>query len=132
MSRDYELHFTINVPPASKKNSQQIFVNKKTGRGFITTSDAYKAYRKASLMMIPAYARQGIDYPVNIKALYYMGTRRMVDKTNLEEALMDVLVDAGVLMDDNSYIVAGTDGSRVLYDKEHPRTEITITALGSD
>lgn len=80
-------------------------------------------------MLIPNTARLGIDYPVNIKMLFYMETRRRVDLSNLLEAADDVLVDAGVIADDNSGIVAAHDGSRVLYDKEHPRTEVTITRL---
>lgn len=126
------ISFTINVVPRSKKNSQQILVNPKTKRPFVSPSSAYKAYLKAALTMIPQDARQNIDYPVNVKAVYYMDTHRKVDKTNLEGALMDVLVDAGVLADDNCKIAAMTDGSRVSYDKEHPRTEVTITSLGVD
>lgn len=122
--------FTIPIPPRTKKNSQQIWTNPKTGRPFITQSAAYKAYESAAMMVIPGRARLGIDYPVNIKALYYMDTRRKVDRPNLEEALLDVLVRAGVLADDNCAIAATADGSRVLYDKERPRTEVTITRLG--
>lgn len=124
-----ELRFTIDTVPRSKKNSMQILVNPKTHRPFISPSSAYKAYRKAALMLIPQEARQGIDYTVNVQCVYYMETRRRVDMCNLIEATLDVLVDAGVLADDNSNIVAGHDGSRVLYDKEHPRTEVTITML---
>lgn len=124
-----ELRFSIDLPPRSKKNSMQILVNPKTKRPFISPSSAYKAYRKGALMLIPNEARQGIDYPVNVQCVYYMETRRRVDMCNLIEATLDVLVDAGVLEDDNSNIVAGHDGSRVLYDKEHPRTEVTITRL---
>lgn len=124
-----ELRFNIDLPPRSKKNSMQILVNPKTKRPFISPSSAYKAYRKAALMLIPAEAWQSIDYPVNVQCVYYMETRRRVDMCNLIEATLDVLVDAGVLADDNSNIVAGHDGSRVLYDKEHPRTEVTITRL---
>lgn len=124
-----ELRFTIDLPPRSKKNSMQILVNPKTKRPFISPSSAYKAYRKAALMLIPRDVRQGIDYPVNVQCVYYMETHRRVDMCNLIEATLDVLVDAGVLADDNSNIVAGHDGSRVLYDKEHPRTEVTITRL---
>lgn len=126
------ISFTINVVPRSKKNSQQILVNPKTKRPFVSPSSAYKAYLKAALTMIPQDARQNIDYPVNVMAVYYMDTHRKVDKTNLEGALMDVLVAAGVLADDNCKIAAMTDGSRVSYDKEHPRTEVTITSLGVD
>jgi Holliday junction resolvase RusA-like endonuclease len=67
---------------------------------------------------------------VNIKCLYYMGTRRKVDLVNLLEATCDILTDAGVIADDNSRIVAGHDGSRVLYDKDRPRVEIEIDWLG--
>ena len=124
-----EIRFVISVKPTSKKNSQQILVNRRTGRPFIAPSSAYKAYQKAALMMIPAEVRIGIDYPVNVKALYYMDSLRLVDRPNLEEALMDVLVDAGVLKDDNYKIAATSDGSRVLLDREHPRTEVTITRI---
>ena len=124
-----EISFTIDVSPRSKKNSQQIMVNHRTGRPFIMPSSAYKAYQKGALMLIPADARRHISYPVNVKCVYYMETRRRVDMVNLIEATLDVLVDAGVLDDDNSQIVAGHDGSRVLYSKEHPRTEVTITKL---
>ena len=107
----------------------QILVNPKTKRPFISPSSAYKAYRKAALMMIPQEARVGIDYPVNVKAVFYMPTRRKVDLSNLNSAIHDILVDANVLSDDNRDIVAATDGSRVLYDREHPRAEVTITKL---
>lgn len=123
------IRFTINLPPRSKKNSQQILVNPRTRRPFISPSPAYKAYRAAALMLIPAEARRGINEPVNIEALFYMPTRRRVDLTNLLECCDDVLRDAGVIADDHSGIVAGHDGSRVLYDKERPRTEVTITKL---
>lgn len=46
-----------------------------------------------------------IDYPVEVKCLYYMPTRRRVDLTNLLEATDDVLVKCGVLEDDNSKII---------------------------
>lgn len=109
----------IPIEPKTKKNSQQIV---KTGsRHCIIPSKAYKEYEKqASLFMKPL----GIDYPVNVRCMFYMKTHRRVDLTNLLEAVDDVMVHAGVLKDDNCEIVAGHDGSRVLYDKDNPRTEI--------
>ena len=124
-----EIRFTIPLPPRTKKNSMQILTNPRTKRSFIAPSSAYKAYRAAALMTIPEHVRLGIDYPVNIRAIYFMETRRKVDRPNLEEALLDILVDAGVLADDNAKIAAMSDGSKVMYDKDHPRTEITITRL---
>ena len=61
-----------------------------------------------------------------------MATRRRVDLANLLEAADDVLVHAGVIADDHSGIVVSHDGSRVLYDKEKPRTEIEITGCGNE
>ena len=49
--------------------------------------------------------------------------------TNLHEALHDMLVHCGVLADDNCTIIVSTDGSRVMYDKNKPRTEVEITEL---
>jgi Holliday junction resolvase RusA-like endonuclease len=60
-----------------------------------------------------------------------MPTKRRVDLTNLLEAIDDVLVKYGVLKDDNSEIITSHDGSRVLYDKDNPRTEVAIKFLES-
>lgn len=122
--------FTIPLPPITKKNSQRILVNKATGRPFIAPSEQYKQYEKDAQWFIRERPR--IDYPVNVKCVFYMLTRRRVDLTNLLEAADDVLVHAGVIADDHSGIVVSHDGSRVMYDKENPRTEIEITGCGNE
>jgi hypothetical protein len=38
-------------------------------------------------------------------------------------------VDCGILKDDNYKIIHSVDGSRVLYDKNNPRTEILIEKI---
>lgn len=114
--------FTIELTPITKKNSQQIIRVK--GRPVIVPSKKYREYETAATPFCPYLL---IDYPVNIEAHYYRSTRRRVDITNLESALMDTLVHAGTLSDDNCRIVVSTDGSRVHYDKENPRTEVIIT-----
>lgn len=116
------------IPPITKKNSQNIYTNQKTGRRFIAPSKAYQHYEKTAGWFIQGDLRRlNIDSPINVKCLYYMPTKRRVDLTNLLEATDDILVKYGVLADDHSGIIASHDGSRVLYDKEHPRTEVTIT-----
>ena len=67
-----------------------------------------------------------IDYPVNVKCVFYRDSRRRVDLTNLLAAVDDILVKYQVVKDDNSNIIASHDGSRVRYDKDNPRTVITI------
>ena len=124
------LKITIEMPPITKKNSQRILVNKSTGKPFIMPSEQYKQYEKDAQWFI--HDRPRIGYPVNVKCVFYMPTRRRVDLTNLLEAVDDVLVRSGVLADDHSGIVVSHDGSRVLYDKENPRTEIEITGCGNE
>lgn len=121
-----ELKIKIPIPPRTKKNSQRI-VKTKTGAYCILPSKHYTQYEKDAMWFIPV--GETIKRPVNVKAVFYMDTRRRVDLVNLQEALLDVLVRAGMLADDNCSIVAAMDGSRVAYDKEHPRTEITITDM---
>lgn len=121
------VRIVLPLDPATKKNSGQIFVKKtKTGKKvpFISPSERYKNYEYLCGFVLKA---AGIDYPVNVKAHFYMKTRRRVDLTNLNEALHDVLVGCGTLEDDNAAIVVSTDGSRVYYDREFPRTEVWIT-----
>ena len=121
-----QISMTIPLVPITKKNSQRIVINRKTGRPFIVPSDKYKEYERDAGYFLK---RKGelIEEPVNVQALYYMPTRRRVDLINLHEALHDILVHYEVLKDDDSRIIVSTDGSRVLYDKDHPRSEVIIT-----
>lgn len=119
------ISFTIPLAPISKKNSQQILINRQSGKPFIMPSQKFKDYESAALWFIPKGKR--IDFPVNVKCLFYMPTKRRVDLTNLLEAIDDVMVEAGLLADDNFTVIESHDGSRVLFDKEKPRTEVYIT-----
>jgi Holliday junction resolvase RusA-like endonuclease len=121
----------VLLNPVSKKNSQQILINRKTGRPFISPSKAYKTFEKDCLSQLPK-PEKPISSPVNVMCVYYMATKRKVDLCNLIEATCDILVRAGVLEDDNSGIVVSHDGSRVLYDKQYARTEVTITEAEND
>lgn len=111
----------------TKKNSQQIITNPKTHRVMIIPSKKYKEYEKEVQSYIPQ--NWFIDFPVNVKATFYMPTRRVCDLVNLEEALCDVLVKYHLLEDDKYTIIESMDGSRVKYCKDQPRTEVEITAI---
>lgn len=119
------IKFTIPLAPISKKNSQRIFRPNGMNRPIIVPSEQYKQYEREAAYFMPCGIH--INEPVNVKCLFYMPTRRKVDLTNLLEAIDDVMVKAGLLADDNFTVVESHDGSRVLYDKERPRTEIIIT-----
>lgn len=120
------MRITLYGDPRTKKNSQRII---RVGKGTkILPSEAYIDYAnecQVQLIEKRAYGKM-IDYPVNIACVYYMRTRRKIDLTNLNESIHDILVSGKVLADDNRNVIASTDGSLVLYDKENPRVEITI------
>lgn len=76
-----------------------------------------------------SHLRGAIDYPVNLRCRFYMRTDGIVDMSNLYEGVQDLLVECGVLHDDNWHIVAGHDGSRCAKDRDNPRIEITIEPI---
>ena len=121
------IRMTIPLCPVTKKNHQRI-LSKGNGQRFIAPSEQYTDYQDAAAWYVK-HKGEKIDDRVTVRCLFYMGTKRRVDLNNLLEAATDLLTHCGVLEDDNSRIVASHDGSRVLYDKEHPRTEIYIDKL---
>lgn len=119
------IKFTIPLVPVTKKNHQRII--RVRNRPVVIPSEQYKKYEADCIYFMPNI--EAISNKVNVKAVYYMPTRRRVDLTNLHEALHDILVHYNVLSDDNCNIVHSTDGSYVDYDKYNPRTEVTITEV---
>lgn len=124
------MKIVIPIEPRTKKNHQRII--KVHGKPIIVPSKQYKDYEKACMEYIEESDRKQIDYPVNVKCEFYMGTRRKCDLNNLLEAVTDVLTLAGVVADDNYTIIQSHDGSRVFYDKEFPRTVITIRRIKNE
>ena len=116
---------TIHGCPRTKKNSRTA-----TSNGITLPSKAYRKYAATAWQQIHEGARNlPISGRCNVKALYYMDTHGIVDISGLHQGLHDLLKDRGIIADDNSRIVAGTDGSRVLYDKERPRVEVVIEEM---
>lgn len=124
-----ELAFVIHEIPVTKKNSQQILINRVTHRPFVMPSVAYKRFEEAAGKYLLPSRGKAVTEPVNVLYRFYMPSRRRVDLANLISAMDDVLVRWKVLDDDNRDIIAAHDGSRVYYDKDAPRVEILITPM---
>lgn len=131
-----EIRYTIPLEGRTKKNHQMI-----AGAGhrcpkcgkhekqWIRQGAYHDEFAEAAALYIRPRPPRPIECAVNVKCLFYMKTHRRVDALNLLATIDDLLVDCKVLADDNSRIVAGHDGSRVLYDKDRPRVEIIITKM---
>lgn len=133
----------IPLNPRTKKNNMEIkfkasgkngffkktkFGLKYVGIPFISQNEKYKQYEQDAgwfLKKLP----EPISEPVNVKCVFYRDSERRVDLNNLLEAITDILVKYKVISDDNYKIIAAHDGSRVLVDKDNPRTEIEITSM---
>lgn len=131
-----ELKYVILGAPRTKKNHQVIAgagrrcpCCGKLEKQWIRQSAAHDEFTRAAGWQIRPRPQRPIDYPVNICYRFYMDTNRVVDALNLMACLDDILVENGIIQDDNSRIVQGHDGTRVLLDRENPRTEICITQM---
>lgn len=115
---------TIKGDCPSKKNQKQIFHNKFTGKPFITTSEVYKRWYPQAFSQL-----QGVQ-PVQevgpVELTFYPATKRKSDLTNRADSIMDLLVDAKIIEDDNWSIVSQLILTFGGVDKENPRVDVTF------
>ena len=122
-----EIHLTIFGNPRPKKNNMR-HARRRNGSLMLIQSQNYIDFAElAKPQLLQQYKDNAIDYAVNVKLIYYRADNRRTDLVNLQNATLDILVDANVLADDNYKIVQSCDGSRVYVDKDNPRTEIYIS-----
>lgn len=115
----------------SKKNSQEIRRNRRTGARYIGQSELYLQFERECAYFLTKYARH-ISTPINLKCTFYVPDKRRRDLTNLLNAIQDILVKYKVIEDDNYNIVQSLDGSRIIYEKGKERTIIEIEEVTND
>jgi Holliday junction resolvase RusA-like endonuclease len=124
---------TIIIPgrPATKKNSQQILINRRTHRPFVSQSDTYKNYEESCLWYLRKY-KQKYTGLVHVQALYWMPNKRSwPDLIGLLQATCDILQKAGIIVNDR--FVDNFDGSRIVgVDRDNPRCEIRIAEVNDN
>lgn len=107
----------------SKKNSKQIIYVR--GRPLIIPSKNHKEWHTQALSQLTGIKPVDKDIKV-IELKFYPSTKRKFDLTNKAESIMDLLVDAGIIEDDNYSIVPKIILEIGDHDKINPRAEITI------
>ena len=122
------LNFIVNVNPRSKKNSQEIVFNRKTGKRMVIQNKRYTEFEKECKQYMPKLDKP-IDYPINLQCKFYVCDARKRDIANYLEAMQDVLVKYKVLEDDNYNIVSSLNGCSMEIDRENSRIEITIDKI---
>ena len=121
-------HITLMGRIPSKKNSKQIVGG---ARKFIVPSNSFKVWHAPAMIEIRQQIR-GLKLPITL-AYDHLVTLRFFapdkikgDLTNKAESIMDLLVDAGVLEDDNWFAVGAIDLRFGGVDRERPRVEVEI------
>lgn len=119
------MQITIPVNPRSKKNSQEIVFNKKTGHRMVIQNKRYTEFEKQCKEHMPK-VETPINYAINLQCKFYVCDARKRDIANYLEAIQDILVKYKILEDDNYTIVSSLNGCSMEIDRENPRIEITI------
>lgn len=115
--------YTILGSVPSKKNSRNLFV--RNGRIVNIPQKAYGEWHTDSLkqLKMPPKPLQTVKY---VQLCFYSKDKRAYDLTNKAESVMDLLVDAGILLDDNYTVVPELTITYGGLCRENPRCEITI------
>lgn len=123
---------TGNTP--SKKNSKRIFVNKRTGKPFITSSESHGLWYSGASFEVKSWknkltAAQRSKLPLKdayLEIEVFPPTASKGDLTNKAESVMDLLVDMQVLQDDNWTVVPELRLKFGGIDRHNPRAEIFL------
>jgi len=91
----------------SKKNSKQMYKNRRTGKFFPASSDKYKQWQQTASYQINLQksSHKLIKFPIQkckfIRVTLFFGTLGRADNTNKVESVHDLLVDTGIIADDD-------------------------------
>jgi Holliday junction resolvase RusA-like endonuclease len=115
------IKITGRIP--SKKNSR---ISTRSGRSF--PSKAYSEWHEQASWQLKAQKVQKQNPPYAILIHVHFPDRLKADLTNKAESIMDLLVDNGIIEDDNWKVVPSLTLTAD-YDKENPRAEVWINSL---
>ena len=101
---------TLPLGVPSLKNNKRILTNRATGKPFIASSTANKSWRKDAVLILRAYRNAQIGVgncftECDVSLFVTDKSKRKYDLSNKAETIMDALVDAGVIADDNRFCV---------------------------
>ena len=109
----------------SLKNQKQIFINRSTGRPFITSSQASKAWVEEASWQLKGQ-KPILTYPVTVTMSFTFKGKHRKDLDNVCSSVMDVLVSSGILADDDFLHVDNIQASFVGLDKVNPKVDVFI------
>jgi Holliday junction resolvase RusA-like endonuclease len=120
------LKITLFGDMPSKKNSRRaIFVK---GRTIFIANKRHEEWHKRGIRQL--LGKSPVQGQIEgIELILYPSSKRKSDLTNKAESIMDLLVDAGIIEDDNWFIVPDLHLKFGGIDRNNPRCEITINQV---
>lgn len=125
------LNIRLNSIPKSKKNNKNIAINRHTGKPFIISSKEFSVWHNTAMAELLPQIQCKFSQPVSIQIDYYFPNYRRTDLDNKTSSILDLLVDSGILTDDNwrvipELIITGN------YSRNNPHTNIKITEIQNE
>lgn len=109
----------------SKKNARVSFI--RGGKMINIPSKNYQDWNKEAVSILKlSYTGSRIEKCIKVSLTFFSPDKRKYDLSNKTESVMDTLVDAGILEDDNYNVVPELILKHGGLDKENPRCEIEI------
>ena len=119
-----EIKLAGNIP--AKKNSR---INRSDGMSF--PSRDFENWQKTALQNVRLQTRATFDNPVSLECIIYFATDARADLDNRVTSILDMLVKAGVLLDDKWQQVPIMT-VQAEYRPKRPGAFIRLTELPSD
>jgi Holliday junction resolvase RusA-like endonuclease len=120
-----EINIILKGRIPSKKNSKQIVCRGKYP--LLLSSPAFKAWNEEQLWLLKAQKPLRPLENVKLDIILYAPDKRPADLSNKVESIMDLLVEAEYIIDDNWFVVPELNLKFGGVDNDNPRAEITIT-----
>lgn len=114
----------IHGQTPSHKNSKQLF--KVHGRPLLANNRKYLAWRDNAVIDVITSNNPPAGSPATVKAVFYVDSHRRRDLDNMLASVLDVLVEAGKIEDDNCFECKKIEAEFGGVDCDNPRAEIFI------
>lgn len=110
----------------SKKNARNLFV--RNGRIINVPSKLYKEWNEQAIYQLKNQFQnlQVAEYPIDINIVVYYGTKHRHDLDNALGSIMDTLVDAQIIKDDDVEHISQITIQHGGLDPKNPRAEIFL------
>ena len=96
----------------------------------LVSSRAHGVWHADALWQLKEQRTRPMEGKIGVEMMFYFPDKRRADLTNKAESVMDLLVDAGIIKDDNASVCPEVLLRFGGVDRERPRVEVGLYKLG--